>query len=196
MNRPEYRVPLPAPVRRVRLMSGQELPKALPSAPAPRPEDVWQTEIGKQLHADRQLIEGLRDRLMAAARELQEQHRQRVHDWRQAAVELALAVAAKLLHREVLAGEFAVEEVVRDMVGQLGEGDLPLTIRLHPEDLALLQRRLGGKPLLPERPGVPRLAADDALHRGDCRIESREELLLCDLAGQLAELREHLLRSL
>src|SRR5205823_1721731 len=162
-------------------------------------EELWKCEVGRQLQADRRLLEALRDRLSAGVDQLRKQWQddaaRRLGESRRVAVELAVTIAAKLLHREITTGAFPVEAMVRDMLGQL-DGEQPVTVRLNPEDLALLGRRLEGRPLLPDGSAEPRLVADPALGRGDCRVEADGRLLLSELAGQLTEIRNQLLRSL
>jgi flagellar biosynthesis/type III secretory pathway protein FliH len=187
------------------------LPASLLTPPAPRkpsakplsPEaaqsvtsvDSWQLEQEKQLRSDRQLIETMLARLLASVQELQTKHQQRLAELQQLAVEIALSIATRLLHQQITAGEFDVESMVRDMVAQLGQ-DVPVTVRLNPEDLKLLERRLEGRPLFPESARNPKLAADAALGRGDCQVEGKEAMLLSELSGQLMEIREDLMRSL
>jgi flagellar biosynthesis/type III secretory pathway protein FliH len=43
---------------------------------------------------------------------------------------------------------------------------------------------------------APRLVADPALGRGECRVECRESMLLSDVTRELHEIRDELLRSL
>jgi hypothetical protein len=55
------------------------------------------------------------------------------------------------------------------MIAQLGD-EAAVTVRLNPADLALLGRRLGGRPLSDEY-SDPKFVADPALGRGDCQVE-------------------------
>lgn len=173
-------------------------PKTSP-VPSPTVEELWQGEVGRRLEADRRTLEAIRDGLLAEVgrfrREWRDEAAQRLAQSRRVAIELALTVAAKLLHQQIADGAFPVEELVRDMLGQL-DGEQPVTVRLNPDDLALLGQRLEGRPLVPEGAAEPRLIADPALGRGDCRVEADGRLLLSELAGQLTEIRNQLLRSL
>src|SRR5262249_51863811 len=110
------------------------------------------------------------------------------------AVELAVTIATRLIHDKVQANDFAVEELVRKVVEQL-EPKQPVTVRLHPEDKALLERRLAGQPLVPadaaEVPGV----GDTAVPRGNCVAEAGPVSMQSQLEKQLSDIREHLLRN-
>lgn len=182
-------------------LSGQpSLPPQTPTPP-PRAEpptptatiDFWQTEAGKELLADRQRIEALLEQVRQSVRELRVDQANRLKEWQRAAIELALTIATRLLHERVQSGEFPIEARVRDMIVQLEE-DAPATIHLNPADLDLLTSRLGGTPLVPGRDD-PRFVANPELARGECRVESRETLLLSDVTRELQEIREELLRS-
>ncbi len=62
-----------------------------------------------------------------------------VAEMRQAAVELAIAVAGRVVFDKLQAGDFPIEEMVRQAVARLPAAPA-VTVYLHPEDLALLQR--------------------------------------------------------
>jgi flagellar biosynthesis/type III secretory pathway protein FliH len=126
--------------------------------------------------------------------ELRQDRTSRIQEWQKAAVELALTIAARLLHARVEANDFPVDAKVRDMIAQLGE-DVPVSVRLNPADLQLLKDRLGGEPLTPDRDD-PRLVPDPALGRGSVQVEGRESMLLSGVARELEEIRDDLLRSL
>jgi flagellar biosynthesis/type III secretory pathway protein FliH len=80
------------------------------------------------------------------------------------------------------------------MLAQL-EKDAPVTIRMNPADIELLESRLDGSPLLPDRDD-PRVVPDRTLARGECRVESGDTILLSDVTRELQEIRDDLLRSL
>ncbi len=132
--------------------------------------------------------------LRGAAERLATRHDSLLAEMRQAAVELAVAVAGRLVFDKLQAGDFPIEEMVRQAVARLPAAPA-MTVYLHPEDLALLRRRLADQPLLPAREPALRIEADATLKRGGCRAEAGEIHVLADLANQLAELRQHLLWS-
>jgi hypothetical protein len=182
----------PLPPLRIHTPPADPAPTPAP-APAP-PTDLWVTEIGAQLAADRRAIEGVLDSVRAATDALRKQHAERMGQWRTAAVELAVSIAAKLLHERITADEFAVEQMIRDMAADMTDDEV-VSVRLHPKDLELLEKRLDGQPLL-SGPDDPQLIADSTLGRGECRVEGRSSLSLSDLPRQLGHIREDLLRSL
>jgi flagellar biosynthesis/type III secretory pathway protein FliH len=158
------------------------------------PTDFWQTDAGRELAADRQRIETVLGQISAAVAGLHQDRKGRLEEWQKAAVELALTIAARLLHERVTAESFPVDAKIRDMIAQLGE-DVPVSVRLNPADLKLLKDRLGDAPLFPDRDD-PRFVGDQTLDRGAVQVEGRESMLLSDVARELEEIRDDLLRSL
>ncbi len=172
------------------LLPAEPLP---PETPAPPPPDPWEGEIGRRLQEERAVIERTLGAMTREITALEAWRREEAEGWKRAAAELGVAIAARILHTRISAGDFPAEEVVREMVGQAGPG--PLAVYLHPEDLELLRSRVGGGPLTDE-PGRITLRGDPALGRGDCRVEGRDALVLARLPDQLEDMRRQLLRSL
>lgn len=189
----EIRIALPMPLAGVELVD----PDApLPAAPAVvQANERERAEQERQTREDRAAIERVLAALTTAARSVTEQQRQALVDMRRAAVELGVTIAARILHEKVRAEDFAVEALVRQAVERL-EPRQAVTVRLHPTDLALLERRLAGQPSLFPDTAEVRVIADASRQRGDCLAESGDVSVLSQLEGQLAEIRHHLLRSL
>jgi flagellar assembly protein FliH len=112
-----------------------------------------------------------------------------------AAVELALAVASRLLYTRIETGDYPIEVMVQQVVERLSARE-EVTVALHPADLALLEARLEEEPDLLGEDGRIRLVADTTIPRGDCRAEVGDVSVLSQLDQQLEELRHHLLESL
>ncbi|MCS7270180.1 MAG: flagellar assembly protein FliH, partial [Gemmataceae bacterium] len=117
-----------------------------------------------------------------------------LQEWQRAAITLAMTIASRLLYERIQSGEFPIEARVREMIAQLANEPV-VAVRLHPQDLKLLQERLAGQPLLSESEH-PRFIADATLARGECRVEGRDTILLSDVVRQLQEIQDELLRSL
>ncbi len=164
-----------------------------PSPPADTPT-VVQSQIDARLAEERAAVEAVLAAVRGATADLRRQHADRLQEWQRAAVELGLAIAAKLLHERVTQGDYPVDEIIRQMAGRM-EDDEVVTVRMNPADLALLERRLDGQPLFPDRDD-PALVADPTLGRAECRIEGRALVLLSDLPRQLTQIRDDLIGSL
>lgn len=175
----------PAPARRT------AVPPPPPSEPAPAPVSPTPHSELRTPHAP-ELVAAL-GRVAEAVGTLRQEQAGRLQEWQRAAVELAAAMATRVLHERVGAGDFPMEAKVRDMVAEL-EADAPATVYLHPADLAALEIRLAGGELTPGR-DAPKLLPDPALGRGDCRVESREAVLLSEITRELQDIRDDLFRS-
>lgn len=165
-----------------------------PATPPAPPTDLWVTEIGAQLAGDRRAIDAVLGSLTSAVETLQAEHTERMAQWRAVAVELAVSIAAKLLHERIAADEFNVEQMVRDMAADMIDDEV-VCVRLNPHDLELLEKRLDGQPLL-SGADDPQLIADPTIGRGGCRVEGRSAVSLSDLPRQLGQIREDLLRRI
>ena len=161
-----------------------------PAAPLPEATEI---DLGKEFRADRARIVAVLDQLRSATADLRTQQGEKMDELRNAAVELALTIATRLFHREVTADDYPIEQIAREMAAQLVDEE-PVRVRLNPEDLALLTRRLDGQPLLPT--ADPKLVADPALARGSVAVEGHAQLLVADPVRTLHEIRDELLRSL
>ncbi len=83
---------------------------------------------------------------------------------------LALAVAKKLVQREIAADPAVLRELI-DRALELVPAEPQLEVRLHPDDLAALGEGLAGAPLEGAVPGV-RWVPDPELERGGFLVES------------------------
>jgi flagellar biosynthesis/type III secretory pathway protein FliH len=110
------------------------------------------------------------------------------------AIEIGVAAAAKLTHAKIAADEFGIETLVRGAIERLPTRQ-PVDVTLHPEDLALLQKRLGDVAELVGNRTV-RFAGDGKISRGDCKAAVGDVEVWSELSTQLAELRDRLIEGL
>jgi len=178
----ELRLHLPVRPRGVTLLpAGASWPALTPlPPPGTSPADILQ-----QIRSETRLTEQLVANLADAIRAVEERRRAEADRWRGAAVELALAVSARLLRRAIDADEFPVEAMVAEMAARFDAG-ASLTAFLHPADIAALDGRFGDS---------LRLEADISLPRGDARVEDGSRVVVSQLADQFASLRDEILRS-
>jgi flagellar biosynthesis/type III secretory pathway protein FliH len=186
-------------------------PVRRPDPPAPEPEaepesvpviDLEEArreaERARQEQADREereRLDGVLAQLLDAVRDLRAAQRGRLEEMQRVAVEVAVAVASHVLYERLESGDFPVEELVRAAVSRL-EPRQAVTVRLHPDDLALLERRTAEEPLFAADAAELRLVADAALGRGDCRAETGDVAVMANLQEHLAEIRRDLLHAL
>lgn len=84
-------------------------------------------------------------------------------------VRLALAIAARLLRREIRADPHWLDEVLRSALAQL-PGGRPAVLRLHPADAATIHEQLGAWSA--QTGSRIELIEDPAIGRGGVRLES------------------------
>jgi flagellar assembly protein FliH len=171
----------------------------LPPRPASSAEVLARTQAlavqEQRLREEGEALKRILTSLQNAAQAVATQQMEQLAEVRRVTVELAVAIASRLIHERILAGQFGVETLVRQVLEKL-EPRQPIAVRLHPDDLALLKRRLpAGDPLANLENDKVRFVADPALSRGDCRAEAGDVRIVSHLQGQLEEIRQHLLRS-
>jgi type III secretion system HrpE/YscL family protein len=96
---------------------------------------------------------------------------------------LAVRIAEKILGRELKLDAQAIADVAAEAVRLAGEAR-ELTVRVHPDDLAALER---GRPRVLERARATQIAfrADERIARGGCIVESELGLVDARLSTQL-----------
>ena len=110
------------------------------------------------------------------------------------AIEIGVAAATKLTHAKIAADEFGIETLVRGAIDRLPTRQ-PVDVTLHPDDLALLQKRLGDGPEIVANRTV-RLVGDAKISRGDVKAAVGDVEVWSELTTQLAELRDRLMEGL
>ena len=190
----EAAVRLPAKVTGIQPATGA----AKPAAAGPGAEELAaqaQAEKARQEKKDQETMEQVLAGLSQAAADLKVHQQDYLEGLQRLAMELAVTIASHILHEQIQAGDFPAEALVRKVVEQL-ETTRPVTVYLHPEDLKLLQRRLGeGESIFPKKADV-HLAADPTLGRGSCRAQAGDISVLADIEEQLSDIRRQLLEAL
>jgi flagellar biosynthesis/type III secretory pathway protein FliH len=152
-------------------------------------------ERDRAAEAERAAIQQVLAALNEAVQQIQKRDQQRLAEFQRATIDLAVAIASRLVHRKLTAGEFGLETLVGQLVAELGTAT-SITAYLHPEDLALLKQRLEGNAPSTLAPGIVDLAADTSLRRGDCRVQTDDVTAHSQWEAKLDEIRERLMRSL
>lgn len=114
---------------------------------------------------------------------------------RAVAVELAHAIASKLVFQKIASNSFPVDRLVSEVLGRLSNRE-PATVRLHPDDLAVLNKdKLVGVAGTIDSEREVRLVADASLARGDCKAVAGEITVIYELRRQIEEIRAELLST-
>jgi flagellar assembly protein FliH len=125
-------------------------------------------------------------RLTQTLEELGALREQMIHKTERQVVQLALAIAARIVHREVAVDQELLVAMARVALDRLGDR-ASATIRLNPKDFAAAGvDRLVGK-------SAVEIVADESVNRGGCRVESDFGLIDVAVAAQLAEITTALL---
>jgi flagellar assembly protein FliH len=120
--------------------------------------------------------------LGAAVQRCEELTRELRAELTEQAVELALQIAEAVVGRELALATDPGADALRRALGSLPV-DVPLVVRLHPDDLAVLDGDL-----LEGRPAT--VVADPRLARGDAVVETEDGWVDADVAGAFARVRE------
>lgn len=105
--------------------------------------------------------------------------------------ELAIAIGAQLLHRELKADPEQVIAIVRDTIGLLPAAVRDVRIQLHPADAALLRAQLPS----PESGATWTIVDDASLQRGDCRASAESAQVDARISARLQAIAEELLEE-
>jgi flagellar assembly protein FliH len=103
-------------------------------------------------------------------------------------VQLAMAVATRIVSREIHVDRELLVAMARVALDRLGDS-ASARIRLHPEDYAAVQR-LGSASV---RDGAVQIVSDPSIHRGGCVVESDFGLIDVSVDAQVEELTRALL---
>lgn len=125
--------------------------------------------------------------LGSAARELESAKAQWLAHWEQAALVVASAIAARVIRREVERTPDITLALVKEAL-ELAAGSADVQLRMHPDDLAALGKRV--KQLASElaRLGDARIVADPEITKGGCRVDTRFGAIDQQFEAQLARI--------
>jgi flagellar assembly protein FliH len=159
-----------------------------PAPPAPSPPPVVIDRAAQEREQMRQLLARLAARIeqLSAAQPS-------IAELQQAAIELGVAIASRLVFHQIAAGAFGIEELVRGALEQLHTKH-GAVVHLHPDDLALLRERLGDLAALHAEQPV-QWRADASLTRGDCKVQSGDLGVWSNMQQRLQQARAVLLEQ-
>ena len=185
------------------LPSGQVSPnQRIPIKPG-KPADLESSnlESGQKVAIEQELelLRAERARLCTTVAELARSTKQveqqmpaLIRELEVAAVELAHAIAAKLVFEQIENDRFPIENLIHEVVGRL-ESTVGAVVRLHPDDLALVQEieAIGDSH---DKKSL-KLVPDQSLARGDCKAKAGEITVVYELRRQIEEIRRELLST-
>jgi flagellar assembly protein FliH len=135
-----------------------------------------------------QRAEAMVQRLTETLKELTSLRAQMIHQTERQMVELALAVARRVVHREVSLDQDLLVAMARVALERLGEAG-QITVRLNPDDF-----KLAGAERTAQISGNHVSVVPDArIPRGGCRLESDMGILDAGIDAQIHEIAQALL---
>jgi flagellar assembly protein FliH len=141
---------------------------------------------GAEAHAARS--EAILGRLKQTIGELQSLRAEMIHKTERQVVQLAVAMARRIVHRELTLDQELLTAMARVALDRLGES-ANATIRLHPDDFAATAATHD------DPNSVVRVVADPMVRRGGCLVQSEFGLMDVSADAQIQELATALLGS-
>jgi flagellar assembly protein FliH len=130
--------------------------------------------------------EAVLQRLKQTVGELQSLRAEMIHKTERQVVQLAIAIARRIVHREITLDRELLTAMARVALDRLGES-ANATIRLHPDDYAATAGTQE------QNTGVVRVVADPMVRRGGCMVHSEFGLIDVSADAQIQELATALL---
>lgn len=142
------------------------------------------------LQAQRKKLEQTAKALCRAAEQMETVGREIFASHREAVIQLAIEIAAKVLARDIHGKNYRIEQILNEALRETPAGQVR-TIRLHPEDLETYQAYLREHP--DEVPGQAHLVGDWSLGAAECVVETEQGLLDWLIDEQVRQVSEALL---
>ncbi|MGE0863991.1 MAG: FliH/SctL family protein [Vicinamibacterales bacterium] len=135
--------------------------------------------------------EAVLQRLKQTIGELQTLRAEMIHKTERQVVQLSIAMAKRIVHREISLDPELLSAMARVALDRLGDA-ASATIRLHPDDYAATAGAGGGARA---DASVVRVVADPIVRRGGCLVQSEFGLIDVSADAQIQELATALLGS-
>ena len=133
-------------------------------------------------------VEAMLHRLAHTLEDLVRLRSEMIHKTEHQVVQLAIAVATRIVRREVAIDRELLVAMARVALDRLGDS-ASARIRLHPDDYTAIQR-LGSRT---SDSGAVQIVSDPHIHRGGCVVESDFGLIDVSIDAQVEELTRSLL---
>jgi flagellar assembly protein FliH len=180
---------LPGRLTRVSVLSEEPAPEpAGGNAPAggPQAPDV-QREAQRLLEKERGDLKLARQSIQSALERLGALEAQWARQAEEQVVDLALAVAAKVLMQEIRAERHEIDPIVKALLGRLPAGQ-DAVLRMHPQDLLRCELARAADSAGDGAPAGVRFVADSTVKRAECILETPQGFVRTDVESHLREL--------
>lgn len=147
-------------------------------------EQVLEEKVHRQMAAVAPALAAAVDAIHAA-------QAQWLAHWEKAALDLATAIAARVIRREVERAPDVTLALVKEAL-ELAAGSADVRLRMHPDDLAAMGWQVERLAKEVGRLGDVEMVSDDTITRGGCRVDTRFGTIDQQFESQLARIRQEL----
>jgi len=168
-------------------------------APAGTPQDCEELQEARRLlEKDRGDLKLARQALESGIARLTRLEGEWQHQAQEQIVDLALAIAARVLMQEIRSQRHEIDPIVKAVLARAPSG-ANVVVRMNPEDLARCEMAAGAAQPASgsgDSPAAPlRYLADSTLQRAECVVETPQGFVQSDVESHLRELAEALRSS-
>jgi len=147
-------------------------------------ERILDEKVAKQMKT-------LTPALAAAVQQVEDSRQEWLRHWESSATQLACAIAAKIVRRELKQQPEIALEWVQEAL-RMCAGSAEITIRMNPADYETLGSQVDALAKVFHPAAPTNIVADDSLSVGGCRVETAFGSIDQQLETQLERLREEL----
>lgn len=130
--------------------------------------------------------------VQSAAETLKQDRDRWLASWEEAAVRLSVAIAEKLIHRELDVRPESTPERLRAVL-ELAAGSPQINVRMHPQDVEALGGHADEVVRAMAACGEATVKPDETIDRGGCVIETRHGVIDARLQTQLERIADELI---
>lgn len=106
-------------------------------------------------------------------------------------IELSVAIAKKIINNEISTNKESIISLVKEAIKKLEDKE-KITIYTHPSDLDLIKSHREEFKELVDTIDALHILPDELLEPGECRLESKSEIIDTDINYQLGEIKKKL----
>ncbi|MGI9428975.1 MAG: FliH/SctL family protein [Bythopirellula sp.] len=147
-------------------------------------ERILDDKVAKQMQT-------LTPALSAAVQQIEDSRQDWLRNWESSATQLACAIAAKIVRRELKSQPGIALEWIREAL-QMCAGAAEITLRLHPDDFETLGEQVRQLTEVFHPVGAAKIVADPAITSCGCRLETEFGSIDQQLETQLERLQQEL----
>ena len=129
----------------------------------------------------------------ALVQELESRRLQMIDEFRQLAVELAVAIASKLTYREIQQDENFIGPILEQVLSGWDQ-NTHWTLSFNPKDFENLERHK--QKLEPTDGEILKLQSDPSIPQGDFRLETPSSYFVSSIQTKLTEIRQMIMKDL